>query len=555
MENIAIIKKAKAAALQYWLIPSCVMLLTVIVSLLIVIFWDMYIGMLILFLGMVFLPRMLLRHLYAKHLEKPYLNGEFELFCRTARAIGFDNPRNALYVLVLDLEEKYQELINVCVAQIKRLRGKKRPSRAQRAQLYHYLFAMTRCYYRLGDMEKTAQLCATYREWLGQEKAALGQQIEAAYPGFSLYEKYLAKDAKGCLAHLNSNARGELLICSDMMIKARVLSELQGDVDGAMVLYEEVQNRASANIRSHALREAENLANNRPYGYGNEEILPQDADVLQTPKKVKRRRALFRLYTVFLVLLWIVPLLLTMPIWSGSDERDPYADVLHNLQQDYPDVEVLSVMEAEQVGGYVYVGVKDDKIAVGTFAYEGIFHQYYDTSRATPVLVSQLKDGTALASEVYFRDLSQERMLIGSFYETEESIPVGCPYTELVLDEKTYYFALLDHADMYWIYVEEETIESMYIRTEEESVVVGYTYHFQGDPEMTFMQKVHEVSMQELTDPAYPLLPALHTNVTGEYRITGCFYRREADIPETAYAYYSFELPGHTCYYAVLSVE
>lgn len=550
-------KKARANALKYWLIPCGVMLLSVIAAVLTVIFWDAYIGFLLLLVGCALLPRFLWHRMYVRYITKPYQQGEIELFCKTVEAIGMDARHNHEYALALDEQGRTEELVSVCTAQIKRLKGKKR--NVYRILRYHYLFLLTRHYFRAGDNEKTAQLCAVYREWLQHEKAAFAHRIDANYSDvFSIYETYLAGDADGCLAILQKDplSSGRVGICSDMLIKARVKARLQGDIAGALALYAEIEDMLPAcQMRESAGREAENLRQGRPYGYGVPEILPDENFVLQADPKSKRRRCLFRLYAVLLLLLWIVPLLLSFPIWTDAGEQDTYSDVIESIQDEYPDVKVLGIFEQDEIDQYVYVGRADDMLVVGTFYYEGFMDMYFYVVREDAISTALLKSEYPCTAKVSFLDSSGNYLLFGSFYNRKEQIPALSTYTEFVLDDTTCYFALDSIADMHWLYLGDELVESTYVRVMQDAVTVGYTFVNNHAPDKTHTQEVKTVSAAVLADPAQPLLPMLHTNVTGEYAITGCFYRSESEIPASACEYYEFTLQGKTYYYAVLSVE
>lgn len=315
MDKHEIVKKARANALKYWMIPMGAMLFSVIAAVLTVIFGNVFIGLLLLFLGVWLLPRILWNRLRTRYVGKPYQRGEVELFCQTVKAIGLDSFYNPEWALVLMEEGNHQELVNLCTAQIKRLAAKKR--KTYRIRLYHYLFVLTRYYFRVGDNEKTAQLCAVYREWLKQEKPSFARRVEQHYSALAIYEKYLAGDAEGCLALLCSDPLkgGKMSMCGDLLIKARIKARLQGETEAALFLYAEIEAMLSdGDIWKCAHREAENLIAGRPYGFGVAELLPDEAYVLQLPKKVKRRRTLYLLFGLFLMLLWAVPLLLTMPV-------------------------------------------------------------------------------------------------------------------------------------------------------------------------------------------------------------------------------------------------
>ncbi len=552
-------KKARSNALKYWLIPCGVMLLFVIAAVLTVMFLDAYLGVLLLLVGCVILPRLLWNRMYVRYITKPYQQGETELFCKTVEAIGMDARHNPEYALVLEETGRTQELVNVCTAQIKRLKGKRR--RALRVLRYHYLFLLARYYFRAGDDQKTAQLCAAYREWLQHEKPSFAYRIEVRLrysAAFSTYEKYLSGDAEGCLAQLQNTPlqNGRISICSDMLIKARVKARLQGDAAGALALYAEIEDMLPVcQQRVIAAREAQNLREGLPYGYGVPEVVPDAHYALTSAPKSKRRRILFRLYAVLLLLLWVVPLLLTLPVWTGADEHDEYEGIIENIRTEYPDVNVLSVFAYDQIDQYVYVGVADEALVVGTFYYEGFMDMYFYVVREDTISTDLLKSEYPCSAKVSFLDSSGDYLLFGSFYNRLEQIPALSTYTEFDLDGTTCYFALDSVADMHWLYLGEALVESSYVHVTQDAVTVGYTFVNGLAQDRTHTQEVKTVSADVLADPAYPLLPMLHTNVTGEYNITGCFYRNESEIPASACEYYEFTLQGKTYYYAILSIE
>lgn len=282
-------------------------------------------GTLLMLFNVLWLPRFVQGMLVKKYVTGALDRGEYELYYESVRALSLEDERSLMYADVLFYDGAYQRLINICTANVIELKGKK--GRRKRRLYYFYLYHLARVYFRLADYAKLAPVCQAFRTKLQSEKRAMQKQLAPYQKILETYELYIQGDASGVLAALDeSESKGGAMVqYGNMLIRARVAAELQGDAAGAAEMYTRVvQESPLQAYREPAQKAIDNLQQGLSYGYGNPALLPEDGYVLCESAAHKRARRRGRVLGVVMVILWLCSILLTVVLQNeeGFDQLE-----------------------------------------------------------------------------------------------------------------------------------------------------------------------------------------------------------------------------------------
>lgn len=505
-----------------------------------------------------FLAKPLLNKWYFNYIFVFFKQGEPALTLAAMDAIGMKHPDHSYRLQCMLALDQCQEVVNVCVAGLKKHKGKK--GKRARYRRYFYLHMLAAVYHRLGDDQKLTQICQVWEDWIALETPMDAENLKRRFSIFDYCQKYLNRDAKGCLVYARVPAGQESLDArmGELMMLARIKHMIEGDWEGAKDLYARVAEQMPSDHSRHkaACRELENIANGRPYGFGLPDILP-DADYkIVMPVSVRVRTAV----GISLVTLCGIAMLASMLDWSAFKDnrlgKGEYASVEQCIERNESEIDVLKVFPVQADGkdaGLTFIGTRGSDVVVGSFEYANALHLQYVCCWETPISQKQLMGVYPQFYLIYTKNITDEYVIVGQFFNDPTEIPEGTEPVSFELKGKTYYYVVSAVMDLMWVYEGDELVECAYIGHGEGEVTVGYVYLAGG--ETTWLKDVTGVTYEQLADPTYVTEEITHAGVNKTYQVVSRFYRDRADIPTDALGIMAFEADGQTYYYAVLRTE